>query len=88
MKKEVIEYYCDVCGKKVASEKHLETCVVPSKNYDCEGKSWTRGTCKADLCSECAEAFFKATMNHFAEINNGYMIESKVKYKNDTKKEF
>lgn len=80
MKKVIEKYYCDVCGKEV-EPKGFKYITVPCKCWDCEGRSFSKGERKIELCDECANAFFNITMEQFAEVNDCYGISAKVKYK-------
>ena len=80
MKQVIEKYYCDVCAKEVKS-KEFKYITVPCKFWDCEGKSFSKGERKIEVCDECANAFFDITMQHFAEVNDCYGITAKVKYK-------
>ena len=55
----MVKFICDCCKKEFLidlenpkKENPLKTVEMPSKNYDCEGRHYTAGVAKAELCGE------------------------------------
>lgn len=86
MKEELVNYYCDVCGKKVKQEE-LRSYKIPVKYYyDREIK--TTDT-QIEICEECQQALKNVIREKFAEIAvvwcSGTKIE-RVVYKDQVEK--
>lgn len=74
-------YKCDICGKE-SEEKKLHAVDVPVKAYDCEGRSWSKGFRRVDMCDRCYEAFWNVSQDYFAEVSDCYGIKvDEVLYK-------
>lgn len=70
MKKELIEYYCDVCHKKVPYPFSLEKCVIPYKEKHGFG-SYSIELVDVEMCESCLQKFYLSIDNHFAQISYG-----------------
>lgn len=81
MKKEITEFYCDVCGKKV-KESELIVRYLPVRLFDSEGvcTEYTQEK-KFEVCEECRKAYEKILFDKFAYIKDCYGISVEVKYK-------
>lgn len=81
MKKQITEYYCDVCGKKVDKLDDLKKRHIPVMTYNSDGTMWSNNEIELDLCEECREELLDICINQFAKITDmfGY-IESDVRY--------
>lgn len=86
MKEELVNYYCDVCGKQVEREE-LRSYKIPVKYYyDREIKTTD---IHIEICEDCQQALKNAIREKFAEIAEvwcgGTKIE-RVVYKEKVKK--
>ena len=85
IKKEVIKYYCDVCGKEVESADELKQVQIPvDAIFNWSGPGLQDSIVTLDICSECRKALRKAIKENFAEIVHTWDEEietRKVKYK-------
>lgn len=86
MKEELVNYYCDVCGKKVKQEE-LRRYKIPVMYYY-DRKITTTDT-HIEICEECQQALKNAIREKFAEIAvvwcSGTKIE-RVVYKDQVEK--
>ena len=65
MKEELVNYYCDVCGKKVKKEE-LHSYKIPVRYYY-DREITTTDTC-IEICEECRQALKNAIREKFAQI--------------------
>ena len=90
MKKEITEYYCDVCGKKVDRFDDLEQIKIPIRQikHSFSSSSENKILKSLELCPECMNALYEGIQTHFADIceemypDGSYKTEThSVKYK-------
>ena len=68
-----MEFKCDVCGavhrEEVnplrASKNPLMTVPMPSKNYDCEGRNFSKGMSEFDMCKQCFENYWNYVQDKY-----------------------
>lgn len=70
MKKEITEYYCDVCGKKVDRSNDLELIKIPIRQikYSFSSSSNSKILHSFEICPECMNALYEVIQEHFADI--------------------
>ena len=74
--KVVKEYWqCDICGQQYKQDGKLAKIKLPSRQFDCEGRSWSKGFCELDLCEDCLDVFWHMCDDLFATVNDCYGIE-------------
>lgn len=69
------KYVCDICGKEVASENNLSRRKIPSKIYDCEGRSWSVGFSELELCGQCLHKLWEVCDKYFATVEDYYTVK-------------
>lgn len=87
MKKVITRYICDRCKEDV-SYKDLVEVFVPSKNFDCEGRSYTKGVSKVEICKKCFENYWNLCIDNywnlcidnFSETDNCYSVKMNKKF--------
>lgn len=70
---EVSEFKCDVCGKVIREERSpikiptnpLREVEIPMKNYDCEGRNFSKGFGVADMCKDCVENYWNYVQKRY-----------------------
>ena len=74
--KTVKEYWtCDICGKQYEQDGKLKKLKIPSKRYDCEGKSWSKGFSELDLCEDCLDKYWEICNTNFETVDDCYDIK-------------
>lgn len=83
-KRDIIEFKCDVCGKVFQFENKekqiknpLKVITIPSRNYDCEGRTYSKGMCTADMCDRCFEDYWNFTQTKY-DVSDCYGIKIKI----------
>lgn len=85
-KAEIIEFKCDVCGKVHRNEydplrtqkNPFKTVSIPAKEYDCEGKNFSKKMSQVDMCENCFNHYWEYVQRKY-EVSDCYGIEIKVK---------
>ena len=80
----VIKFTCDCCKKEfyVDPEKEtnqkepLRSVEIPSKIYDCEGRHYTAGITKVELCGKCFTEYWKYVQSMY-EVTDYYGVTIK-----------
>lgn len=72
MKKTIIKYICDCCKSELENETDLIELSVPSKHFDCEGRSYSKGISRIEVCKDCYEYYWNLCMDKFAAVDDGY----------------
>lgn len=80
MKKTITKYICDCCKKELEKEDDLTTISVPSRNYDCEGKSYSKGLAKVEICKDCFNYYWSLCIERFADTQDCYAITMDKKF--------
>lgn len=80
MKKTITKYICDCCKKELEKEDDLTTISVPSRNYDCEGKSYARGLAKVEICKECFDYYWNLCIEKFSDTKDCFAITMDKKF--------
>ena len=62
-KKDVVIFICDCCKKEFQFDNKvknspLREVYIPSKIFDCEGRGYTKGISKVELCDDCYSEFW------------------------------
>lgn len=87
-RKSLIRYKCDCCGKEIdvsaAYENNkkkgpLTRIEIPSKSYDCEGRSYEKRTSFIDLCDDCFLEYWNYVQDKY-EVNDLYEVTVKKKF--------
>lgn len=70
MKKEITEYYCDVCGKKLDKPDLLKEIKIPIKRtmYSIDTFKEIKDIRSFELCPECINALYEVIKKYFADI--------------------
>lgn len=70
MKKEITEYYCDICGKKMDRPDFLKEIKIPIKHikYYVTTLKETKDIKSLEICPECMNALYEAIQEHVADI--------------------
>lgn len=92
MQKEIVEYYCDVCGKKMDWSTDLKEIKIPVSHteYGFLSTKNSRVVHSLEICPECMYALYKVIQKYFADIDaEGFTsftlkpVVKSVKYKED-----
>lgn len=81
-KKNVTIYTCDCCKKEfpVESSKTTDNLLyqvnMPSRIYDCEGRSYSEGLSRVELCSDCYLEFWNYVQAKY-QVNELYDVSIK-----------
>lgn len=82
-REEFVEYKCDICGKVVKyaiskKDRPFKQIEMPSKNYDCEGRNYSKGTTKVDVCENCYFNYWDYVQSRY-EVVDCYGVKVKIK---------
>ena len=86
--KSLIRFKCDCCGKEIdvsavydnsKQKRPLTRIEIPSKSYDCEGKSYEKRTSFIDLCDDCFLEYWNYVQDKY-EVNDLYEVTVKKKF--------
>lgn len=65
-----IEYYCDVCGKKLDYLDYLTEIKIPMRRIECgtRYKGQDQTVASLEICLDCREILYKIIQQHFADV--------------------
>ena len=87
-RKSLIRFKCDCCGKEIdvsavydnsKQKRPLTRIEIPSKSYDCEGKSYEKRTSCIDLCDDCFLEYWNYVQDKY-EVNDFVDVTVKKKF--------
>lgn len=87
-RKSLIRFKCDCCGKEIdvsaayennKQKRPLTRIEIPSKIYDCEGRSYEKRTLFIDLCDDCFLEYWNYVQDKY-EVDDLYEVTVKKKF--------
>lgn len=72
MKKQITQFFCDVCETQVEKADDLKPVEIPVMELDCEGRGQYERLKKVDMCRRCRGIYNQVVYDHFAKLTFGY----------------